>query len=243
MSMHDPVKGSRTACRGGILATLAATFLMCASPQAGAVLVFDDRSAWLASLAAGPDFVETFASFATDTAFGGDPLVTTNFTLRADNLLGPGVMFIDTPPLSGLSSSTFTTSNLVGFVDEDGVSFQMDFDSPLLAWGSDFSAARSGEGVAIEVAGMSIELATDDGFVGVLREAGDDPFSELLFRSADINPDDQLGLGEAFALDDVAGVLAPTRILTEAPTGLLAAMAILLLAGRRRIEVRRGGAG
>ncbi|MFT5447595.1 MAG: hypothetical protein ACI9DC_002771 [Gammaproteobacteria bacterium] len=191
--------------------------------SASAVVLFTDRDAWL-NASGGANFIEDFEGF-TDTAiFGGAPLATNHFTLSAVNPLNPAFLYIDTLPLATVSGVEFTTNKLVGFVDEDGVSFEMQFAPALTAWGSDYSGAASGEGLHIGLAagaGVLIELDidADDGFIGFVLESGEAAFDRVLFTSADRTPDDELGRGEVFALDNVAGIAMPPSV--PAPATLL----------------------
>lgn len=224
----------------GVRGRWRAWFLAIACGQVQAITIFDDRSAWLAAIGGTPTFTVDFEGFPADTSFGGAPLDLGPFTLSVTSAIGDLGQFVDVPPFAAASSVQFDTNRLIAFVDGDGVTVDMLFAPGVTAWGADYSGAVTGEGLRLVVANdlvhEVIDITVDDGFLGFVLGAGEGAIGRLRWQAT--TADGRLSSGEAFALDNIAGVQAPV-VMSEPGAGALLAVALaaaLLAIRRRRLD-------
>lgn len=215
-----------------------AWLLLVACAPAQAIAIFDDRSAWLAAIGGAPTFTEDFAGFTADTSFGGAPLGLGPFTLSVTSAIGDVGQFIDVPPFAAAASVEFDTNRLIAFVDGDGVTVDMLFAPGVTAWGADYSGAATGEGLTFVIANDFVhevfDIGSDDGFFGFVLGALEGAIGRLRLQAT--TADGRLASGEAFALDNIAGVQAPV-VISEPGAGAL--LAIALAAAPSTVRRRR----
>ncbi|MGE0388003.1 MAG: hypothetical protein AB7Q97_25035 [Gammaproteobacteria bacterium] len=230
------MNGPHTMLSGAI-----AVLLLGTAPDAvQALAIHDDRPAWLAALPAGPAFSEDFEGFAADTPFAPAPLAFDAFTVQVTSAIGPAGQFVDVAPFAPIASVENPTSRMIAFVDGDapGVFVDVLFPGGARAWGADFQGAATGEGLTVTLFADGLEvavgLARDDGFIGFVLDPIEAAIERIRFGASTAGGDP--GFGEAFAIDDIAGIAAPARSVATPPALALVVLgaAAGVLAARRR---------
>lgn len=146
---------------------IAAAELIMPRYVAATVLTFTDRGAWEAAVVGFTE--ETFDAFTTDQSFNnGSTVDVGDFTLTGfgdSNNLSEVLNRVDASPFSSLRPSPNGTTDLVVHVDDRfPLGFNILFDQPILAWGSDFG--ETGSEFRVSATGSVIGQAVSNGFFG-----------------------------------------------------------------------------
>jgi hypothetical protein len=222
-------------------ATFTITGLLVASfaaPAHSAVNVFTNRASWLANLPAGAPFSEDFSSFVFDTVYHTVPLALNGGTISRE---GPqvGLEFISVVPHAFASGSATNHAVMILNTFETfegrnyGNNVRFTFDQPNIAFGFNYYVLSGSEGARLDILNGSTLLASPvlprgtNRFVGYILSGGDTATSVLLRANLQVPG----GPGQAFSIDDLAGVAVP-----EPST---AALVLLATLGRRRCRMQR----
>ena len=188
------------------LAGVAGIFLA-AAPANAAVTVFGDRTTFAAS--AGSTTTTTFASFGSDTSFGGVPLDVGPFSVQTT---GPTASFsgdniVDVVPLSSFETDVNGTAHLRVF-QALGSSFFITLDAPSTAFGADFQSLNDNAyrtALFLDGAQVAGPIVNGSGFFGLTSTTA---FSSIEFRGI---------LNDRFGVDNVT-VSAPVGAVPEPGT-------------------------
>ena len=219
---------------GGSIAVLATVLSISAPANALNFTIFSDRASWEAAVG-GSFSEETFNSYTVDTSFNGTPLDVGDFTLNGTANLS-SYQTIDVPPFFNSLANVDGTTSINALLDESS-SFSITFDSPITAFGANFSS--------ISTAGAIIQVNADSELVGGIPTnsntgsdteffgfIGDSSFTTLLFDGGGVNDD-------VFGVDNVVYTSPSTPVPFEvSPTlGLLTIGGIW---GISRLRKKRG---
>ena len=187
---------------------LAAAVLLFTQPAEADVMTFSDRASWETAAGGGaPDFFEDLSGYAMDAFFhlasedvGPFEMLQTGGTPNSINRIDAELL--NAGGQSGVDFVDQSIRMIVGV--NNGTEATMTIDTPVLAWGADFSGATGLGGAQLSfmiTAGLqTFALTPDDGFFGFVSDS--DAIDTIVFSSVD-------GNNEVFAIDNVAGYQIP----------------------------------
>jgi len=213
---------------------VALSAILVAAATANAVpTTFASRAAWELALGGSPAYTVDFSSFVVDTSFQVAAVDAGPFSLQQ---AGPTVFrnVVDVTPF--MFADNNGTAHASMYTNAGETTVNLSLDSPLTAWGADFYAAGTGEGLTLAL------FRPDSTLIGLL----DVPGGASVFFGFTLDPGDTLGsivfqsttaqagsAGEGFGLDNVSGAAVPE------PSTIALVGAGLLALGRRRRRTAR----
>jgi hypothetical protein len=222
----------RMLCRHAVL--VVAVLVLGAQAEAG-VITFSDRAVWASAVGA-PSFNVDFSGFAADTSIDQVTVSAGPFSLRADSTASFGFGCngtIDVAPFTCFGRNVNGTSDAqfpVLWGPTVTATADVIFASPVSAWGADFKWTP---GATIDlivslysetdalIASLTMQTAGSSGvesFFGLQATAGEKVGRLRFSLSGDTTSN---GYNSDLAIDNVAGVTAPTTPAVPEPTSLL----------------------
>ena len=186
-----------------VVSCLVATLVMGASHANAAVLSFNNLAGWQAAAGA-ESWVVDFSAFAVDTQFRTAAVDAGPFSL--DEIGGDDFRnLIDVSPYQFSDNPGTTHASM--FTNFGGTTVNMQFDSPVQAWGADFYAI-DGEllDLVLNFVGGGTAIINVPGGSGFTGFTSDTAVASITFQSRNNAPGPG---GEGFPLDNVRGVTVP----------------------------------
>jgi hypothetical protein len=232
-----------------VTGVVAAGVLLCLAQKKAdgqTIDVFTSLTAWQAAVSGSSQFSEDLQSFTQDTYFQTVAVNVGPFSLEqiGQDPFGNLANFIDVPPLEFTDNSGVT--NAAMYTKYGVVTVDMDFNSPVFAWGANFYDAQTSEleNLVLTASGggviAAVPVTVDTGFFGFVISPTEG-MSAITFESQIDNPNPTIGQG--FGLENVVGAYVAPPV-PEPDSVLLLGAGLTVLVGiyrrRRTTPVHKG---